>query len=57
MTDAKKVQIIGTANPFARDDVGKIGIIIGDAALGMVIVLLEGVREYWAEKHNLRPVD
>ena len=54
MTKGTKVQIARTSNPFAKGDVGKFGVITGEAPLGMVAVTLEDGTEYWAEKFNLR---
>ncbi len=49
-----RVQIVRTSNKHAQHHVGKDGVIIGDAPLGLVIVKLNDGTEYWAETLNLR---
>lgn len=56
MINGTRVQITFTSNPFAKADVGKCGVIVGDAPLGMVVVLLDDGREFWAEKFNLKKI-
>lgn len=56
MTNGTKVEILRTSNEFARKDIGQVGTIIGDAPLGMLIVLLSDGREFWAYRHNLAEV-
>ena len=56
MTNGTKVQITGTSNEFARKDIGQVGTIIGEAPLGMLIVLLSDGREFWASRGNLARV-
>ncbi len=54
MTEGTKVQIARTGNKFAQGSVGKTGIVVGQAPLGMVIVRLDDGTDYWAETYNLR---
>lgn len=51
-----RVKITRTSNKFAQADVGKEGIVTGDAPLGMVIVTLDDGRDYWAETYNLKQI-
>lgn len=53
MANGSRVKITRTSNEFAKGDVGKTGTVIGEAPLGMVTVLLDDGREYWAETYNL----
>jgi hypothetical protein len=56
MQNGTKVQITHTSNPFAKGDVGKFGVVTGEAPLGMIVVTLDDGREFWAERFNLRKV-
>lgn len=50
----QRVKIVATSNEFARGDIGKTGVVTGEAPLGMVIVRLDAGRDFWAYPHNLR---
>ena len=52
----QRVKITHTSNEFAASDVGKTGTVIGEAPLGMVTLLLDDGREYWADPYNLAKV-
>ncbi len=55
MTKGTRVIIGYTSNKFAEHDVGKHGVVVGEAPLGMVVVELDdGTKDYWAKPHNLR---
>ena len=54
MTNGTRVQITRTTNKYAQEHVGQFGVIVGEAPLGMVVVLLDDGEEYWAEVFNLR---
>jgi hypothetical protein len=53
----QRVKIVATTNEFAQGDVGKTGVVTGEAPFGMVVVTLDDGRDYWAETSNLQKVE
>lgn len=50
-----RVVIGATDNEFAKRHVGKAGVVVGEAPLGMIAIDLDdGMRDYWAKPYNVR---
>ena len=56
MKTGTRVKINHTSNEFAKHHVGKLGVVIGDGPLSMVIVMLDDGTEYYAYPHNITKI-